>query len=462
MHFNIHGQFVKDEGYLIGLTRDMKPRWTLVMDNMPLALRLKNASPETNVVHRTYRDNGFWSRQNPKAWIDYHAGLPERGSIWHYTDNEVGVRPHWHMELMAQSLELSTPLKAILCNTSTGSPDWFEWMNDKAAKQMLEMAAANREHFVLGLHEYFMGVATTGLQGMIAETDVSKWPAARNSDLNDFHIGRWRRVGNIPGLRILISETGTDDLQDLHSRFMKIEGGWERAEPHWRKWYPALSTSEAFYMNLWYAWHIAYSNSQVEDALLYCFGSNPASRGKHDDWTKFDVESLRELHRLMAAWNIPKGLERMAPYVNPPTPPPVKPIEPLPPKPDFKIGGSFTLDVTNIPEGVNLRLNPNTSSIVIKLMTGVVGRVKVVGVEGDWLGIQLPDYIGWFNHAIKGIAFRNYLPPQPPPPNPPDPTETSATVTVKIVNADLDPDLAAAVRKFFEGSKVSIEIKPNG
>ena len=164
----------------------------------------------------------------------------------------------------------------------------------------------------------------------------------------------------------------------------------------------------------------------------------------------------------MAAWNIPKGLERMAPYVNPPTPPPVKPIEPLPPKPDFKIGGSFTLDVTNIPEGVNLRLNPNTSSIVIKLMTGVVGRVKVVGVEGDWLGIQLPDYIGWFNQAIKGIAFRNYLPPQPPPPNPPDPTETSATVTVKIVNADFDPDLAEAVRKFFEGSKVSIEIKPKG
>jgi len=405
--YNIHGQFVKDEPRLLNIVQAQRPRWALVMDNAGMATRIADRSSVTNVIHRTYRDDGFWTGRNPDEWLAFHRAAYGDTRLWHYTDNEVGIQAEWHIEAIKKNAATARPLRMVICNTSTGSPGWDEWQTPKA-QELLDLVAQYRDWCVLGVHEYFMGVPTTGLQGFIAETDVSKWPAVRNNAIPDYHVGRWRRIQK-SGVRVVVTEYGSDSLADLHARWMKIEGGWKPAAEHWKRWYPTLTVEQAYYMALWYGWHIAYANSQVEGALIFSYGSNPQSAGTAKDWTRYDVEPLGALHNLIAANAVPVGLERMQ---APTQPPPVEPPKPV--DPPFQertvrlvIPGSG---------GLNFRASPVTGNVLAILRTGnevtLFGRQYINEVM--WYQARLGNTAGWFAGKINAGDITFTEPPAPP------------------------------------------------
>lgn len=437
--YNIHGQFVKDPAYLLQLTAAHQPRWALVMDQSALASRLIDASPTTQVVHRTYRDDGYWTSHNPDEWLGFHRAAYDDPRLWHYTDNEVGVQVDWHIEAIEKNAASPRPLKMVICNTSTGSPGWDEWQSPQARK-LLELAVRHRDWCVLGLHEYFMGVPTVGLQGMLAETDVSKWPGLRNDSLPDYHIGRWRRT-QMPGLRVIITEYGSDSLADLHARWMKIEGGWKPAESHWRTWYPALSTDQAYYMCLWYGWQMAYAGSQVEGALIFSYGSDPHSAGSGKDWTRFDVEPLRGLHELLRLNVPPMGLERMGGSPPPkPAPASMATFSSTPVEAPFEPHTThlrFPPGLTALP----LLDSPVTGSSITTLGNGqevrLIARQVIDGTP--WYQTQIGLFSGWFaGQVVEGvIGLGNEPVVQPPPPPPPPPVQIALT---------LPPELSAEAR----------------
>jgi hypothetical protein len=409
--YNIHGQFVKDEPRLLNIVQAQRPRWALVMDNAGMATRIADRSSVTNVIHRTYRDDGFWTGRNPDEWLAFHRAAYGDTRLWHYTDNEVGIQAEWHIEAIKKNAAAARPLRMVICNTSTGSPGWDEWQTPKA-QELLDLVAQYRDWCVLGVHEYFMGVPTTGLQGFIAETDVSKWPAVRNNAIPDYHVGRWRRIQK-SGVRVVVTEYGSDSLADLHARWMKIEGGWKPAAEHWERWYPTLTVEQAYYMALWYGWHIAYANSQVEGALIFSYGSNPQSAGTAKDWTRYDVEPLGALHNLIAANAVPVGLERMQ---APTQPPPVEPPKPEPPKeepPPFR-ERVVTVDFSAYPGGVRFRESAVDGN-VIALLRGKVQALLMSDDEEnpDWYKAQIDNRIGWFKQ-LPGVTFADYVPPAEP------------------------------------------------
>ncbi|MBN8591009.1 MAG: hypothetical protein J0M33_04595 [Anaerolineae bacterium] len=416
--YNIHGQFVKDPAYLMALVAAQQPRWALVMDHSALASRLLDSSPTTNIVHRTYRDDGYWTSHNPDEWLNFHRATYDDPRLWHYTDNEVGIQAEWHLEAIEKNARAARPLKMVIGNTSTGSPGWDEWQTP-LARQLLERAAQYREWCVLGVHEYFMGVPTAGLQGMVAETDVSRWPDARNDALPDYHLGRWRRT-QMPGLRVVITEYGSDSLADLHARWMKIEGGWKPAESHWRSWYPALSLEQAYYMCLWYGWQMAYAQSQVEGALIFSYGSDPHSAGTGKDWTRFDVEPLCGLHDLIRENATPVGLERMgAALPSKPSPTSFQSLhiqQPL--KPPFEprtLRLHFPTGLTTL----NLLDAPGTGSLVTSLGDGQEVRlIAEQEVDGTfWYQAKIGFFSGWF--AVQFTEGRIGLGDEPVPASPP-------------------------------------------
>lgn len=442
--YNIHGQFVKDEPRLLNVVQVQRPKWALVMDNAGMATRIADRSSVTNVIHRTYRDDGFWTGRNPDEWLAFHRAAYGDTRLWHYTDNEVGIQAEWHIEAIKKNAAATRPLRMVICNTSTGSPGWDEWQTPKA-QELLDLVARYREWCVLGVHEYFMGVPTTGLQGFIAETDVSKWPATRNDAIPDYHVGRWRRIQKT-GVRVVVTEYGSDSLADLHSRFMRIEGGWKPAVEHWKRWYPTLTVEQAYYMCLWYGWHIAYANSQVEGALIFSYGSNPQSAGTAKDWTRFDVEPLGALHNLIAANNVPVGLERMQALANPPPVEPPKPVEPPP----------FQERIVRlvIPGGnsLNFRAAPVSGAVLTTLKTG--DEVRLIGSqfvnEIVWYRAQAGNVTGWFAGKINAgdIGLLEPLPPKPPP------AETGTYEIVYTVRG-VTPEFAQAlVDTFGKGATV--------
>lgn len=402
--YNIHGQFVKDEPRLLNIVQAQRPNWALVMDNAGMATRIADRSSVTNVIHRTYRDDGFWTGRNPDEWLAFHRAAYGDTRLWHYTDNEVGIQAEWHIEAIKKNAAATRPLRMVICNTSTGSPGWDEWQTPKA-QELLDLVARYREWCVLGVHEYFMGVPTTGLQGFIAETDVSKWPATRNDAIPDYHVGRWRRIQKT-GVRVVVTEYGSDSLADLHSRFMKIEGGWKPAVEHWKRWYPTLTVEQAYYMCLWYGWHIAYANSQVEGALIFSYGSNPQSAGTAKDWTRYDVEPLGALHNLIAANNVPVGLERMQAPANPP------PVEPPKEEPPFR-ERVVTVDFTAYPGGIRFRESAVTGNVIALLKGNVRALLMDVDKNNpDWFKAEIDGRAGWFKQ-LPGVTFADYVEPPP-------------------------------------------------
>lgn len=319
---NIHAQFVQDTPRLKAHLQAVQPASVLVMDGLGLAQELKALLPDCIVINRIYPDDDIHNRKSPTDWMNERAPQAA-GGIWQYTTNEAGFSPNliqWHIELCHLAIQRNVPL--VIANCSVGTPAPEDWA---AGRELFELMNTRRDLFILGLHEYWCAVVTSGFLGgapnhagvPIGETGgvnlipSSAWPDP--TPIPMYHCGRFttlvdycNSVGIQPP-RIILTEHGFDDVSDIKAwsetliqtpPYTSIRG-WRSCEEQLKAWYGAQgwSSQRAYFEMLKYADQTIYKDSPVEAQLIFCW-----ARPDNSNWEQFDVSDARELQDLLEAY----------------------------------------------------------------------------------------------------------------------------------------------------------------
>lgn len=344
--YNVNGANLPNRDVLDSHLKRIQPRWLLIMDNVQLAWEYAQAFPQTNVIHRnwalTQGDENVYSRLTPQQWLAARQDEAQHG-IWLYTANEAGVNPAWDIALM--NLIVSKGLKnvkLVLANPSVGTPADVSFWTRPEMKEWFRLLHEHRDQFVLGLHEYFAGIAPSGFVGGFPDGSWSdgrtnlhpnyeirtNWPADATQNGMNWHCGRLQVVNaaakqfGYMAPRIVITEHGADDLSDMKLWLMKFPPsytrgnirGWKTLQFLWERLLPGRSIQMAYLENIIYLDKALYSHiPNVEGQLLYTWTAN---RG---EWGDFDLSETTEFL---------VGLEQ---YVGAPTPPPTQPPPTNPP-----------------------------------------------------------------------------------------------------------------------------------
>lgn len=342
--YNVNGANVPNLEVLTKHLVKLQPRWLLIMDNVELAWALADKLKNTQVIHRnwalTQGDENVYGRLSPEEWLAARQDEAQHG-IWLYTANEAGVNPAWDIALMNLIVSRGFKnVKLVLANPSVGTPDISFWSRPEM-KEWFRLLHEHRDQFVLGLHEYFAGIAPSGFVGGYPDgswsdgrtnlhpnyEDRKNWPTDATTIGMTWHTGRLQVVNQAAknfgymAPRIVITEHGADDLADMHGWLMKFPPsytrgnirGWKTLQFLWERLLPGRSIQLAYLENIIYLDKALYSRyPNVEGQLLYTWTSN---RGQ---WGDFDLSETTEFL---------VGLEQYAGYVAPP------PIENPPPTP---------------------------------------------------------------------------------------------------------------------------------
>jgi hypothetical protein len=325
--YNVNGADCPHPDVLEKHVRAINPRWLLIMDNEAMVRDYRRKFPNTNIVARNWAltggDENTYSRLSPSAWLD--ARLPESGEgIYLYTGNEAGIAVKWHIELMKLILQRDLKqVRLVICNCAVGTPsDLSEWMRPEM-REFFQLLDQHRDQFVLGLHEYFCGIAPSGFVGGYPDgtwkdgrtnlhpnyEDRRLWPADASLIGMLWHCGRFaivndaaRGFGCQPP-RILITEHGADDLSDVADwakKFPLLDGftkhrSWKSLGAMWAKLLPGRSTQQAFFENVNYLRTAVYNRfPNVEGQLIFTWTNNK-------DWKPFDVSEADEFMKLLEA-----------------------------------------------------------------------------------------------------------------------------------------------------------------
>lgn len=325
----------------------LQPKWILYKDNFSYAVKIARMLPKTVVIHRDWSgylgDDDLPRKVTPQAWLD---GQRKLGSlnIWRYCLNESGFDDRvlaWinsAIEINAQSNE---PLHLVIGNFSAGTPNPDAWKTPAAVK-LLHYLDMYRQWLVLGLHEYFAAVPTSGYYvGYPSNANIAsnpddasgskglnlipmdKWPKDTRG-ITLWHCGRFRFLLQacdslgIPYPRIVVTEHGTDDLSDIKPWLDTLQKtppypnirGWRSLERQWQAWYDS-GIDLTYYNMLTYLDAAVYAGSPVEAQLIFAWGDSGG-------WEQFKVDNAPELQ------------QRLAMYAGAPPPPVVTPPEPPP------------------------------------------------------------------------------------------------------------------------------------
>lgn len=309
--FNTHAQGVKNPQALIEWHKVNQPSWALVMDGVQLARDIKLATPLTQVIVRQYMPDGFWYTQRPEDFLAFTDKEQIDHNLWVYVDNEAGINQDWNMRLIQANVKREHPRRLVLCNLSVGSWSVEQW---EQSVELLKLADQYRDFVVLGVHEYFNVVSTSGFIGGYPDNAGAQpnlaslpnstgrnlvpyayWPTLLEAQsITKFHCGRFQFINQacakhgikIP--RIVLTEHGQDDVSDIKAWVEKSVGsgirGFKTLQDFWKKAYPDWSLGQTYFNMLRYLRNNVYYQSNVEGALLYCYG--------HIDkqWEGFDVE----------------------------------------------------------------------------------------------------------------------------------------------------------------------------
>lgn len=337
--YNIHAQLVRDVPRLKKHLLKIQPTTVLVMDSLGLAKEIKALLPNCVVIHRNYSvtkgDDDVHKRVSPQQWLDLRAKESE-GGIYLYTTNEPAFDTQtldWHIELM----RLAGPMnvKLVIGNWGVGNPQAEDWGR---AKQMLELLDRYRDRFILGLHEYWCGVPTSGLYGGYPDNAgvqpgtpggqnlimPDKWPKDV-SKITLFHCGRFKflvnycQTNNIKPPRIILTEHGADDVSDIKAWAEGLQKtppytsirGWKSLRNQWNAWFGAntlkWSPERAYFEQLAWADRTIYQNSIVEGQCVFSWGHSS------DDWEQFDIEEAGELQELLETYAAQQSQPKPAP-----------------------------------------------------------------------------------------------------------------------------------------------------
>lgn len=341
--YNVNGANVPNLDILTGHLDKLQPRWLLIMDNIQLGWDLADRYKNTNVILRNWSltggDENVYSRLSPEQWLAARQNEAQHG-VWLYTANEAGVNPAWDVALM--NLVVSRGLKQIklvLANPSVGTPADISFWTQPVMKEWFRLLHEHRDQFVLGLHEYFAGIAPSGFVGGYPDgswkdgrtnlhanyENRANWPA--NASLNgmNWHCGRLQVVNaaakdfGYMAPRIVITEHGADDLSDMKAWTSKFPPsytrGWKTLQFLWERLLPGRTIQQAYGENITYLDKALYAYfPNVEGQLLYAWTAN---RG---EWGDFDLSEATEFHTYIEKY---VGIVEVPPP--PPSPPPPPP-----------------------------------------------------------------------------------------------------------------------------------------
>ena len=440
--YNIHAQGIKNTERLLSHLKIIKPKAVVVMDGLALARIIKSQNPETIVIHREWPDDDIYLRQSPTQWLANKRSQVGTDDIWLYTTNEPGYDERiiaWHEELLRLNFASINPLRLVILNLSSGVPKPDEWVK---ADGLLKLASKYKDKVIIGLHEYFGGIATSGFVGGNPEdvryhpnyTVRSNWPNKEVAkDLTKYHCGRFKfmadycNANNIPVPRVLLTEHGPDAMGDIDSWLKALRmtspyntiRGFKTLQNQWRIWFPDWSLDQAYFEQLKYLSENIYTNSPVEAQMIFCYGHTSGAQ-----WEQFDVENSAEFMNL---------LEK---YVGAVQVPNTNSGQSLPEFPsDFNtrsVEGSIS---SSSGSKVNVRSKPSilgdvngtlSTSVngkyipVEKMKTEEIVTEIINGTSGFWMAISINNINGWiFNPFIKIEAIKK---PDPIPETVPTPT----------------------------------------
>lgn len=368
-----------DLNRLIGFVNRLRPGWLLVKNNLDVALALAAQYPSMQVIYRQWPDDDRPMRQSPASYITEMAGkVGSHPNVWACSNNESGFKPSvlsWLGDVI--DLAVSHNLKVVVGNFSTGTPEPNDWTRADAL-DFLRAASANRDHVVIGLHEYAIGVITSGFVGGTPVDPshpnyipIANWPANARP-LTKWHCGRFNflvqtcEAKGIPVPRLLVTEHGFDDVSDLKAWAQSIprDGdikGWRTLGKAWHEWYPQWSHEQAYAEQLLCADRAIYQGTAVEGQLIFCWGDSGG-------WSTLDIQSAGELQ------------DRLVQAASSNEPPPVVWID----------------AIARLSDGsVNLRSQPTADSASLAL----ISAGQPIEYEGDavngWWHIRLGDKVGY-------------------------------------------------------------------
>lgn len=338
--YNINGVNLPNQSGLNTHLMKLQPKWNLVMDNVQMGWDMADGFPKTNMILRNWGltggDENVYSRLSPDAWLNARIGEAKH-NVWLYTANEAGINQQWDIELMQRIVRDNLKnVKLVLGNPSVGTPQPDYWYQSNM-KEWFRLLYEHSDQFVLGLHEYFAGIAPSGFVGGYPDgtwsdgrtnlhpnyEDRNNWPTDATTIGMTWHVGRLqvvnaaaRSFGYQPP-RIVITEHGTDDLGDMKAWLNRFPAngrsnirGWKSVKNLWERLLPGRSEEAAYFENIKYADQAVYRHyPNVEGQLLFTWSSKP-------DWNDFDLSEATTFHRLLEDY-------AGATVVTVPNPPPV-------------------------------------------------------------------------------------------------------------------------------------------
>lgn len=467
--YNINGANCPRADVLNQHIRAINPRWLLIMDNLGMVRDYRRQFPSTNIIARnwalTQGDENVYSRLTPAQWLDDR--LPEAGEgIYLYTGNEGGIQARWHIDLMKLIVARGlTQVRLVLCNCAVGTPSAIDEWTQPVMREFFQLLYEHRDQFVLGLHEYFSGIAPSGFIGGYPDGTWSdgrsnlhpnyenrqNWPLDASDIGMLWHCGRFRVVNNaatgfgfLPP-RIIITEHGADDLSDMRpwaQKFPLTDGysnhrGWKSLGALWARLLPGRSLQQAFFENVRYLQTALYSHfPNVEAQLVFNWTASA-------DWKQFDLSEADEFHGLLEA-----DVQKQQPAA-------VLPAFPA----DFDARAKQYM-VRATDGATTVRASPSKNASLLTTIAPTPSMIQLIDATdlrpdervqdtiGDRLGVWLPVMIG----SIRGWSFNGYLDVQPvilaPPSEMPTLVKWSIAMTADYVGT---PDERDASKQAWAG-----------
>lgn len=491
--YNIHAQGLRNTDVLLKHLKIINPKAVVVMDGLALARIIKSQNPETMVIHREWPDDDIYLRVSPAQWLNNKRSQVGTEDIWLYTTNEPGFDEKiigWHEELIRLNFASINPLKLVIMNISSGVPKPEEWSK---ANNLLKLASKYRDKVIIGLHEYWGGVATSGFIGGNPNdvkyhpdyTVRSNWPnKAAAKDLTKYHCGRFKfmvdycNANDIPIPRVVLTEHGPDAMGDIDQWLKSLRmtppnttiRGFKTLQNQWKAWFPDWSMEQSYLEQLKYLSENVYSDSPVEAQMIFCYGHTGGSQ-----WEQFDLEGSSEFMSL---------LEKYVTSTQVPNPGNVS-NQALPEFPSDFDTRSVDVTLSALSGGkVNVRSNPSTSSSIVgSLTTPITGRYiplgsmkpseiiveSISGSSGNWIILSANGIKGWaYGPLVKTEIIKKPEPipdpipvPIPDPTPTPVPTPTPTPIPIPDPIVDYRPEIEE-ILKDLEAELADMQLKIDG
>lgn len=355
--YNIHGNNVPDKERLYHHLATIQPSICVVMDNVNLAINIKNITPKTEVVVRVFpsgkTDDNIHRDYSADEYFRWYESQNIPSTLSWYVNNE----PHWDSDVIDWLFEfaqycLNVNRKVVLGNFSVGVPEPHQI---REARKLIKLASEHPDILRIGLHEY----AQLHWTSYISEASRDN-PPQNTYDHDFFLMGRylfWHRYCEDNGLelpQIYITEWGFDKIHG-------IGGGQHAIEDTWDSWGRSDFQNYA-YEQLLQAYRLLYRNVPV---ALFCWGRLP-------DWVNYDYSNMPQFQDLLEITTIP----------------------------DDEDHNMKTVKLNSGVIAVNVRTHPDLSGRVIDVLNNkdrvTVFDEPVVSADGYiWQKIEKGDQPGW-------------------------------------------------------------------